>query len=180
MAYDLVARKVTTPKRLGIYGRSNGGLLVTATMVRYPELFGAVAAGVPLTDMLRYHKLLAGASWIGEYGNPDDPAERAFIATYSPYQNLKEGVAYPPIFFITSTLDDRVHPGHARKMAAKMMAMGKEVLYYENTQGGHAGAANLPERARYDALILVFMLQKLKDPFAAPADGGGQGADAGG
>ncbi len=166
VAYDLVARRVTTPKRLGIYGRSNGGLLVTATMVRYPELFGAVAAGVPLTDMLRYHKLLAGASWIGEYGDPDKPEERAFIATYSPYQNLKEGVRYPPIFFITSTLDDRVHPGHARKMAARMMALNQDVLYYENTQGGHAGAANLPERARYDSLILVFMLRKLADPFA--------------
>ncbi len=166
VAYDLVARRVTTPQRLGIYGRSNGGLLVTATMVRYPELFGAVAAGVPLTDMLRYHKLLAGASWIGEYGNPDKPEDRAFLESYSPYQNLKEGVRYPPILFITSTLDDRVHPGHARKMAARMMALGQEVLYYENTEGGHAGAANLPERARYDSLILVFMLRKLKDPFA--------------
>ncbi len=179
VAYDLVARRVTTPRRLGIYGRSNGGLLVTATMVRYPELFGAVAAGVPLTDMLRYHKLLAGASWIGEYGNPDRPEERAFLATYSPYQNLKEGVRYPPILFITSTLDDRVHPGHARKMAARMMALGQEVLYYENTEGGHAGAANLPERARYDTLILVFMLRKLKDPFvidhATPVDESGSG-----
>ncbi len=161
VAWDLVARKVTTPARLGIYGRSNGGLLVTATMVRYPGLFGAVVAGVPLTDMLRYHRLLAGASWIGEYGNPDDPDERAFLKTYSPYQNVRAGVRYPPILFITSTRDDRVHPGHARKMAAKMIEQGHEVLYYENTEGGHAGAANLPQRARYDTLILVFMMQEL-------------------
>ncbi|RMF14706.1 MAG: S9 family peptidase [Alphaproteobacteria bacterium] len=163
VAWDLIHRKVTSPKRLGIYGRSNGGLLVTATMVRYPKLFGAVAAGVPLTDMLRYHKLLAGASWIGEYGNPDIPEERDFLKTYSPYQNVRADVRYPPIFFITSTRDDRVHPGHARKMAAKMIDQGHEVLYYENTEGGHAGAANLPQRARYDALILVFMMQKLMD-----------------
>ena len=163
MAEDLVARRITSTKRLGIYGGSNGGLLVGATMVRYPELFGAVVSAVPLLDMLRYHRLLAGASWIGEYGNPDIPEERAFIERYSPYQNVRADVVYPPVFFTTSTRDDRVHPGHARKMAAKMMAQGHDVLYYENIEGGHAGAANLEQRAMRDALILSYFLQELAD-----------------
>ncbi len=163
VAKDLVARRITSPARLGIYGGSNGGLLVGATMVRYPELFGAVVSAVPLLDMLRYHKLLAGASWIGEYGNPDIPEERAFIARYSPYQNVRADVVYPPVFFTTSTRDDRVHPGHARKMAAKMMAQGHDVLYYENIEGGHAGAANLEQRAMRDALIGTYFLQELAD-----------------
>ncbi|GAB4573897.1 MAG: prolyl oligopeptidase family protein [Rhodothalassiaceae bacterium] len=161
VARDLAETGVTSPKHLGIYGGSNGGLLVTATMVRYPDLFGAVVSAVPLIDMLRYHKLLAGASWIGEYGNPDIPAERAWIETYSPYQKVSAGVNYPDIFLTTSTRDDRVHPGHARKMAAKMMAQGHDVLYYENIEGGHAGAANLKQRAMRDALILVYFLQEL-------------------
>ena len=163
VAEDLVARRITSTKRLGIYGGSNGGLLVGATMVRYPELFGAVVSAVPLLDMLRYHRLLAGASWIGEYGNPDIPEERAFIERYSPYQNVRADVVYPPVFFTTSTRDDRVHPGHARKMAAKMMAQGHDVLYYENIEGGHAGAANLEQRAMRDALILSYFLQELAD-----------------
>ncbi|RMD86659.1 MAG: S9 family peptidase, partial [Alphaproteobacteria bacterium] len=163
VAEDLVARKVTSTRRLGIYGGSNGGLLVGATMVRYPQLFGAVVSAVPLLDMLRYHKLLAGASWIGEYGNPDIPEERAFIERYSPYQNVRADVVYPPIFLTTSTRDDRVHPGHARKMAAKMMAQGHDVLYFENIEGGHAAAANLEQRARRDALVLTYFLQELAD-----------------
>ncbi len=162
VAEDLVARKVTTPARLGIYGGSNGGLLVGVAMTQRPELFGAVVCAVPLADMLRYHTLLAGASWIGEYGNPDVPEERAWIARYSPYQNVRSGDG-PPVFFWTSTRDDRVHPGHARKMAAKLMEMGADVLYYENVEGGHSAAADLLQLARRDALTVVYMLQKLAD-----------------
>jgi len=162
VAQDLAERDVTSPDRLGLYGGSNGGLLVTATMVRYPERIGGVVAAVPLIDMLRYHKLPAGASWIAEYGNPDIPEERAFIAEYSPYQNVSADEAYPPIFITTSTRDDRVHPGHARKMTAKMRDQGHEVLYYENIEGGHAGAANLKQRAERDALVATFFLRTLK------------------
>ncbi|GAK32166.1 putative peptidase y4nA [alpha proteobacterium Q-1] len=162
IARDLAQSGLTSPAHLGIYGGSNGGLLTGATMVRNPELFGAVVSAVPLLDMLRYHKLLAGASWIGEYGDPDIAEERAWIETYSPYQNVKAKADYPPVFFTTSTRDDRVHPGHARKMAAKMIEQGHDVLYYENIEGGHAGAANLKQRAMRDALILVWFLQELK------------------
>jgi len=179
VAGDLVERRVTSPERLGIYGGSNGGLLVTATMVRYPERLGAVVAAVPLVDMLRYHTLLAGASWIAEYGNPDIPEERAFIETYSPYQNVKPEVDYPPIFLTTSTRDDRVHPGHARKMAAKMAAQGHKVVYYENIEGGHAAAANLKQRARRDALVAAFFLQELKDDEGGGAAASGPAADSG-
>lgn len=163
VAQALIASKVTSTPNLGIYGGSNGGLLVGASMVLYPELYGAVVSAVPLLDMMRYHKLLAGASWIGEYGNPDLAEERDWIARYSPYQKVSAGVTYPPIFLTTSTRDDRVHPGHARKMAAKMTAQGHRVLYYENIEGGHAGAANLEQRAERDALILSFFLQQLGD-----------------
>lgn len=158
---DLIERGVTAPGRLGIYGGSNGGLLVGASLVQHPELWGAVVCAVPLLDMLRYHKLLAGASWIGEYGDPDDPEERAFIARYSPYQNVRSDGHYPPVLFMTSTRDDRVHPGHARKMAARMRAQGHRVLYFENTEGGHAGAANLEQTARQQALYLVFLMREL-------------------
>jgi prolyl oligopeptidase len=113
--------------------------------------------------MLRYHKLLAGASWVGEYGDPDIPEERAYIEKYSPYQNVKKDGKYPEIFFYTSTKDDRVHPGHARKMAARMMEQGHPVIYYENTEGGHAAAANLKQRAYTDALQTVYVLKKLAD-----------------
>src|SRR5262249_39059716 len=116
VAEDLAARKVTSAAHLGIEGGSNGGLLVGAALVQRPDLFGAVSCQVPLLDMRRYHRLLAGASWMAEYGNPDDPAEWAFISRYSPYQNVRAGVRYPPVLFTTSTRDDRVHPGHARKM----------------------------------------------------------------
>jgi len=179
VASDLVKRKVTSPDRLGVYGGSNGGLLVTATMVRYPERLGAVVAAVPLIDMLRYHKLLAGASWMAEFGDPDTPDQRAYIAAYSPYQNVRPDVAYPPIFLTTSTRDDRVHPGHARKMAAKMAAQDHEVVYYENIEGGHAAAANLEQRARRDALVAAFFLQELADkPVRAEGGGTGQSAPA--
>jgi len=137
VAEDLVAHGLTRPGRLGIMGGSNGGLLVGACMVQRPELFGAVVCQVPLLDMKRYHLLLAGASWIAEYGDPDEPDEWAHIAAYSPYQQLKAGVAYPRALFATSTRDDRVHPGHARKMAARMAALGQPCFYYENIEGGH-------------------------------------------
>jgi prolyl oligopeptidase len=158
---DLIKRKITSPKHLGSMGGSNGGLLVGATFVQRPDLFGAIVCQVPLLDMLRYHKLLAGASWMGEYGNPDVPEERKYLLAYSPYQNLKPNVAYPKVFFLTSTKDDRVHPGHARKMVARMEALGSSVYYYENTDGGHSAAANLKEKARRSALEVVYLSRLL-------------------
>ncbi len=141
VAEDLITRKITSPEHLGIEGRSNGGLLVGATMTRRPDLYGAVICGVPLLDMKRYNKLLAGASWMGEYGNPDVPEQWAYIKEYSPYQNLKRDVDYPATFFYTSTHDDRVHPAHARKMAAKMKSFGYPVWYFEISEGGHGGTS---------------------------------------
>lgn len=161
VAEDLFSRKITSPKHLGIEGRSNGGLLVGATMVRKPELYGAVICGVPLLDMKRYNKLLAGASWMGEYGNPDTD-DWLFIKQYSPYQNVKEGQSYPPIFFFTSTRDDRVHPGHARKMAAKMKAAGYKVDYYENIEGGHKGSATSEQTAKRVALSFMHLWTHLQ------------------
>ncbi|MEQ1867627.1 MAG: prolyl oligopeptidase family serine peptidase, partial [Micropepsaceae bacterium] len=135
VAEDLIARKITSPRRLGIQGGSNGGLLMGVELTQRPELWNAVVVQVPLLDMLRYDKLLAGASWVGEYGDPADPVEGAFLRKISPYHSLKIGVRYPEPFFVTSTKDDRVHPGHARKMAARMEAMGLPFLYYENIDG---------------------------------------------
>ncbi|MEY4564322.1 MAG: hypothetical protein RLZZ618_3599 [Pseudomonadota bacterium] len=161
VAEDLIARKVTAPKHLGIMGGSNGGLLVGATVVQRPELFNAVVCQVPLLDMQRFHLLLAGASWMAEYGNPDVPSEWATIATYSPYQRVSADGHYPKIFFTTSTRDDRVHPAHARKMAARMLAQGHEVLYYENIEGGHGGAADNDQRAHLQALEFSYLWQQL-------------------
>lgn len=163
IARDLVKRKITSAKHIGIEGRSNGGLLVTATMTRHPELYGAVICGVPLTDMLRYHKLLAGASWMGEYGNPDDTEMHDYIKSYSPYQNLKANEKYPPIFFYTSTRDDRVHPGHARKMAALMKSQGHEVEYYENLEGGHKGFSTNEQLAQRIALSYMHLWRHLSE-----------------
>lgn len=163
VAQDLIASKLTSADKLGIRGGSNGGLLMGAMFTQRPDLFKAVICAVPLLDMMRYHKLLAGASWVGEYGDPDIEAERDYILNYSPYQHMRSDVTYPEIFFYTSTKDDRVHPGHARKMAAKMLDMGHPVIYYENTEGGHSAAANLKQRAYTDALQTVYMLQKLSD-----------------
>ena len=157
VAEDLIKSGITKPKHLGIMGGSNGGLLVGAVMVQRPELFGAVVCSVPLLDMQRYHKLLAGNSWMAEYGNPDKADEWAYISQYSPYQNVKKGVKYPKVLFATSTRDDRVHPGHARKMAARMMEQGHDVLYYENMEGGHGGAANNEQRANLVALENTFL-----------------------
>ena len=156
VAEDLIKAGITKPKHLGIMGGSNGGLLVGAVMVQRPELFGAVVCSVPLLDMQRYHKLLAGNSWMAEYGNPDKADEWAYISQYSPYHNVKEGVKYPKVLFATSTRDDRVHPGHARKMAARMLEQGHDVLYFENIEGGHGGASNNEQRANLVALENTF------------------------
>ena len=161
VAEDLIKAGITKPKHLGIMGGSNGGLLVGAVMVQRPELFGAVVCSVPLLDMQRYHKLLAGNSWMAEYGNPDKAEEWAYISQYSPYQNVKKGVKYPKVLFATSTRDDRVHPGHARKMAARMIEQGHDVLYYENMEGGHGGAANNEQRANLVALENTFLWTSL-------------------
>jgi prolyl oligopeptidase len=161
VAADLARRGLTTPAQLGIMGGSNGGLLVSTVMVQRPELFGAVVCQVPLIDMIAYSHIGAGASWIGEYGDPAVAAERDYILTYSPYQNVKKDAAYPPVFFVTATSDDRVTPVHARKMAAKMMEQGHEVLFYENTDGGHAAAADHRQAAEMWALSFLYLAQKL-------------------
>lgn len=159
---DLIARRVTSTPHLGIMGGSNGGLLMGVMLTQRPDLFGAIVCQVPLLDMQRYSKLLAGASWMGEYGNPDVPAEWAYISRYSPYQNIRPGAKYPRVLFTTSTRDDRVHPGHARKMAAKLEAQKADVLYYENIEGGHGGAANNKQSAYMGALAYTFLLKQLK------------------
>lgn len=161
VAEDLIAKGITSPQHLGIYGGSNGGLLVGAAFTLRPDLFNAVVCAVPLLDMKRYNKLLAGASWMGEYGNPDVPEEWAYIKTYSPYHNLDENLDYPKVFFTTSTRDDRVHPGHARKMAAKMESMDKEYFYYENIEGGHGGASNNNQSAYLRALTFAYFWHQL-------------------
>jgi prolyl oligopeptidase len=161
VAQDLVSRGVTSASHLGIQGGSNGGLLVGAAFTQHPELFAAVVCSVPLLDMRRYHLLLAGASWMAEYGNPDLPEEWDYISQYSPYQNVKPGVKYPEVLFTTSTRDDRVHPGHARKMAARMLSQGHQVLYYENLEGGHGGAADNEQRAHVQALELSYLWRQL-------------------
>ena len=162
VAEDLIAAGITRPARLGIQGGSNGGLLVGAVMLQRPELFNAVVCQVPLLDMRRYHRLLAGASWMAEYGDPDDATEWAAIARYSPYQNVPgAAVRLPRVLFTTSTRDDRVHPGHARKMAALMCERGHEVLYWENVEGGHGGAADNAQRALMMALEYAFLWLQL-------------------
>ena len=167
VAEDLVHRGITTTKQLGIMGGSNGGLLVSANMVERPDLFGAVVCQVPLIDMIRYPKIGAGASWMAEYGDPEDPKLREAILKYSPYQNVKAGVTYPPVLFVTATSDDRVTPVHARKMAAKMEAQGHDVMFHENTDGGHAAAADHKQAAEMWALSFVYLKQKLGLNFAA-------------
>ena len=158
---DLIERGITTKDQLGILGGSNGGLLMGVSMTQRPDLYRGVGIGVPLLDMLRYDKLLAGASWVGEYGDPDDPEERPFLESISPYQNLKDDADYPRPFFFTSTKDDRVHPGHARKMARKMQENGQPFLYYENIEGGHGAAANLDQTARRLALQYAYFAGEL-------------------
>ncbi len=163
VAKDLETRKITSPRHMGIYARSNGGILTTVSMTQHPELFNAVVVESPLIDMLRYNHLSAGASWVAEYGDPDVPADRAFIAQYSGYQNLKPGVKYPEPYITTNTRDDRVHPGHPRKFAAMMEKMGLPYLYYEQTFGGHANDADPELNARRWARHYVYLSQKLVD-----------------
>ncbi|MEA3063853.1 MAG: prolyl oligopeptidase [Sphingomonadales bacterium] len=160
---DLIARKITTPRRLGIRGGSNGGLLTGVAFTQHPELWNAALIEVPLLDMIRISKIAAGASWEGEYGRVEDPAVRAFWDKVSPYQNLRKGMAYPEPFIFTTTKDDRVGPQHARKFAARMEEMGLPFLYYENTEGGHAAGANLKQQAHTSALEMIYLTRKLMD-----------------
>ena len=161
VAEDLIARKVTSPAHLGIQGGSNGGLLMGVMLTERPDLFKAVVCQVPLLDMRRFNKLLAGASWMDEYGDPDKPDNWAYISKYSPYQNVLKDKKYSRVLFTTSTRDDRVHPGHARKMVARMEEQGHDVLYYENIEGGHGGAANNKQSAYMSALAYTFLLKVL-------------------
>lgn len=161
VAKDLIARKITDPRHLGIMGGSNGGLLMGVELTEHPDMWNAVQIEVPLLDMLRFEKIQAGASWVGEYGSVSVPAERAFLAKISPYQNLKAGVAYPEPFIWTTTKDDRVGPQHARKFAAKLASMHVPYLYYEGTEGGHGAGANLKETAKTQALGWTYFDMKL-------------------
>lgn len=162
VAQDLVDRKITSPRHLGIIGGSLGGMLVSVAALQRPELFNAVVSQVPLADMKRYHRMLAGASWIDEYGDPDRPEEWAYIGRYSPYHLLDPAKRYPPVFFTSSTRDDRVHPAHARKMVARMKEQGHEVLYWENTDGGHGGAVNSEQQAQLHGMVYSFLWHRLK------------------
>ncbi|WP_298158669.1 prolyl oligopeptidase family serine peptidase [Brevundimonas sp.] len=166
VALDLIARNITSQPHLGVMGGSQGGLFMGAMLTQRPDLINAAVIQVPLFDMFRFHRLLAGASWRAEYGDPDIPEQRAWIGEYSPYQNLRAGQPYPEVFIHTSTKDDRVHPGHARKAAARLEALGYPVLFYENTDGGHAAGANLRETARRIALEYTYLSRRLMD---APA-----------
>ena len=163
VAEDMHSRGLTSPRHTGVFGGSNGGLLTGVMYTQRPDLWNAVVSAVPLLDMLRYHTLLAGASWMGEYGDPADPDEGGFLRSISPYHNVDANGEYPEIYLYTSTRDDRVHPGHARKMAHLLEELGHDYLYYENTAGGHSAAANLAETARRDALLYTFLMQKLMD-----------------
>jgi prolyl oligopeptidase len=169
VAADLVARGITTPAQLGIEGDSNGGLLMGVMLTSYPALFGAVVATVPLLDMRRYAKLLAGASWIAEYGDPDVEADWAYLREFSPYHNVRPDRSYPPVLLMTSTRDDRVHPGHARKMVARLREQGHEVSYYENAEGGHGAAADNEQAATLWAMTLEYLWRKLTDARPAAA-----------
>jgi prolyl oligopeptidase len=164
VATDLVDRGITSTPQLGIEGGSNGGLLTGVMLTRYPTLFGAVVCQVPLLDMRRYHELLAGASWMAEYGDPDQESDWAYLKGFSPYHNVHSGRSYPPVLFATSTRDDRVHPGHARKMVARMLEYGYDVAYYENVEGGHGGAADNAQLAFKSALVLEFLWRQLNPP----------------
>ena len=161
VATDLVDRGITTVGQLGAQGGSNGGLLMGIMLTKYPDKFGALVCNVPLLDMKRYHLLLAGASWVAEYGDPDNPSDWQFISEYSPYQNISATRKYPPVLFTTSTRDDRVHPGHARKMVAALGAAGHQIWYYENIEGGHAGAADNEQLAFKSALSYSFLHRML-------------------
>jgi prolyl oligopeptidase len=162
VAGDLVTRRVTSPRHLGIQGGSNGGLLMGNMLTTYPEAFGAIVCQVPLLDMKRYSHLLAGASWMAEYGDPDLPEDWAYLQGFSPYHNVRAGTAYPPVLFMTSTRDDRVHPGHARKMMARISEVTANAHYFENIEGGHGGAADNPQTAHMWALAYSFLWNTLQ------------------
>ncbi len=162
VAEELIRQKVTSPRHLGIMGGSNGGLLVGVAVTQRPDLFNAVVIQVPLLDMQRYSQLLAGASWMAEYGDPSKPEEWAYISRYSPYQNLRANTKYPKVLFTTTTRDDRVHPGHARKMAAKMESMGLPFYYFENTEGGHGSGVTNEQRAKTLAVTYAYLWQQLR------------------
>jgi prolyl oligopeptidase len=164
VAADLVWRGVTRPDRIAAEGGSNGGILISNMLTRYPERFGALFCTIPLIDMRRYTKLLAGASWIAEYGDPDKPEEWAWLQTYSAYHTARPGQKYPPILIATTRRDDRVHPGHARKMAAKLQAMGYEAYFYEPAAGGHGYGKDNKERAAFTALGYTFLRNKIGWP----------------
>jgi len=174
VAQDLIARGVTQKGRLAVSGRSNGGLMAAVAITERPDLWGGAIIGSPLIDMKRYSHLLAGASWMGEYGNPDVPADWAFIRKYSPYQNLRCGVKYPVPFIYTSTRDDRVHPGHARKLAAKLEQCGDKFFYAEAIEGGHAAGIVPEEDAQRVALEAVYLNMVLprQGEAAAPTERG--------
>lgn len=159
---DLYNKALTTPAMTGMVGGSNGGLLAGVAYTQKPELFKAIVSQVPLLDMKRYNKLLAGSSWMAEYGNPDDPKDWSYISKYSPYHNLKMGKNYPALFLMTSTRDDRVHPGHARKFGARLEEMKVPFFYFENIEGGHGAAADLKQRAKFVALQYAFFLEQLQ------------------
>ncbi|MGY3606306.1 MULTISPECIES: prolyl oligopeptidase family serine peptidase [unclassified Bradyrhizobium] len=163
VAEDLIRRNVTSPRRLGVVGGSQGGLLVGTAITQRPDLFNAAIVQVPLFDMLRFTKLGAGASWTGEYGDPAIPEQREWLEAYSPYQKLVPGKTYPVPFILTSTKDDRVHPAHGRKAAARLTALGQPYFYYENIDGGHSAAANLAEHARRMALEYTYAFGRLVD-----------------
>ena len=163
IAEDAIARGITSPEHLGIQGGSQGGLLVGTAFTQRPELFNAAIVQIPLFDMLRYHEIGRGASWIGEYGDPRIPEQRAWIEPYSPYQKLLEGKEYPAPFFWASTADDRTHPAHARKGAARVKELGQDYYYFEDTTGGHSGGVDNEQRARLQALQMIYLLQRLAD-----------------
>jgi len=163
VAEDLIRRRITSARRLGVVGGSQGGLLVGTAITQRPELFNAAIIQVPLFDMMRYPLMGAGASWIGEYGDPRIAEQRAWIEGYSPYQRLTAGRTYPMPFILTSTADDRVHPGHGRKAAARLAELHQPYYYYENIEGGHAAAANLRETARRLALEYTYASRRLVD-----------------
>ena len=178
IAEDLARRGIAQPKQIGIRGGSNGGCWSGAALTQRPELFGAAVAQVPLLDMKRYNKLLAGASWMAEYGDPDVAEQWAYIAKYSPYQNVRKDARYPPTLFVTSTRDDRVHPAHARKMFARMREQGHDAWYYENIEGGHGAASNNEQRALMAAIEYTFcgstweQWGASREPSARPPEGG--------
>jgi prolyl oligopeptidase len=163
VARDLIARKITSPRRLGIQGGSNGGLLMGVEFTQHPELWNAVDIQVPLLDMERFEQIAAGSSWTGEYGSMTNAGERAFLMSISPYANLRRGIDYPQPLIWTTTKDDRVGPQHARKFAARLSEYGIPYYYYEVTEGGHGSGANLKERTRTTSLEMIYFTRKLMD-----------------